>query len=348
MTTSRRTPHTRRIRRGPIASTLLALLAGLCLTAASPDDQARAARTTDSYGWPVKPFNQQHPIRGYFGDPRTVFTGRPTFRNLLSGAGEFTFHFGVDISAEDGTAVYAVRSGTANLINSEAVGVSSDNGVAMQYWHIVPSIRAGQQVTAYQTVIGHIAKAAHHVHLTEIADGRPLNPLAPGHLTPYADHTTPQVADISVRTTPAGRSIAPEFLSGRVHLIAEAYDQPAMPVTSPARWRGLPVAPARIRWHIEQVKTGKVVVSDRTAFDVRSTLPRNDRFWQYYARGSHQNMLQFKTRRYWQQPGAYLFRLTRGAFDTRHLHNGLYRVFVSVADTRGNGSSSSRLITVNN
>jgi hypothetical protein len=26
-----------------------------------------------AYSWPVRPFNKQHPIRGFFGDPRTVF-----------------------------------------------------------------------------------------------------------------------------------------------------------------------------------------------------------------------------------------------------------------------------------
>ena len=25
------------------------------------------------FPWPIKPFNKQHPIRGYFGDPRTVY-----------------------------------------------------------------------------------------------------------------------------------------------------------------------------------------------------------------------------------------------------------------------------------
>ena len=33
-----------------------------------------------SYGWPVKPFNRQHPVRGSFGDPRSVFRGTPTLR----------------------------------------------------------------------------------------------------------------------------------------------------------------------------------------------------------------------------------------------------------------------------
>ena len=238
--------------------------------------------------------------------------------------------------------------GIATVVNHEAVGVSTEDGSAMQYWHIAPAVRTGEQVVAYQTVIGHVTKAAHHVHLTELRDGQALNPLAPGHLTPYADHTTPVVSAITARHGPAGREIAPEFVTGRVHLIADAHDLPAMPVLSPARWRGLPVAPALVRWRIERVKTGKVVVSERTAFDVRSTLPSNDAFWKYYARGSHQNMLQFTTRRYWEQPGKYLFRLTRGAFDTRRLHDGLYRVVVTVTDTRGNGSPSRQLITVYN
>jgi murein DD-endopeptidase MepM/ murein hydrolase activator NlpD len=347
MTTSRRTSHTRRIRRGPIALALLALVAGVCF-ASSPAGQARSTRATQSYGWPVKPFNRQHPIRGYFGDPRTIFTGRPTFRNLLSGAGEFKFHFGVDICAPDGTAVYAVRSGTASVVNDEAVGVSAEDGSSMQYWHVVPAVRTGQSVVAYQTVIGHVIKATHHVHLTELRGGQPVNPLAPGHLAPYADHTTPEVSEILFRREPAGREIAPEFVKGRVYLIADASDMPAMPVLSPAHWRGLPVAPALVRWRIERVKTGKVVVSERTAFDVRSTLPPDEAFWTYYARGSHQNMLQFTTRRFWEQPGKYLYRLGRGAFDTRRLHDGLYRVVVTVSDSRGNSSSSSKLMTVYN
>ena len=38
------------------------LLAALALPAAAA-----------AYPWPVKPFDQQHPVRGFFGDPRTIF-----------------------------------------------------------------------------------------------------------------------------------------------------------------------------------------------------------------------------------------------------------------------------------
>jgi hypothetical protein len=346
MTTARNTSHTRRSRRGPIV--LVLLVAAICAGAITQACSATASGTTGSYGWPVKPFDHQHPIRGYFGDPRTVFTGKPTFRSLMSGPGAFSFHFGVDIVAPDGTAVYAVRSGTAWVSGHQLVGVLSDDGFSAQYWHIVPAVRDGQSIVAYKTVLGHIAKGSHHVHLTELRDRVPVNPLAPGHLTPYADHTTPAVSSISFRNAPAGREIAPEFLRGRIYMVVDAQDMPALPVPSPARWRGLPVAPALLTWRMERADTGKVVVDERTAFDVRSTLPDTSDFWSVYARGSHQNMLQFKTWRFWRQPGVYLYQLTRGAFDTRTLRDGVYRVIVTASDTRGNHSSTSRVFTVHN
>lgn len=346
MTPSRRTSHTRRIRRGPIL--LAVLVAGVCAGVVTHACSATAGSAGSSYGWPVKPFDRQHPIRGYFGDPRTVFTGKPTFRNLMGGPGAFSFHFGVDIYAPDGTAVYAVRSGTAWILNHETVGVVSGDGFSAQYWHIVPAVREGENIVAYKTVLGHIAKGSHHVHFTELRDRVPVNPLAPGHLTPYADHTIPTVSSISFRNSPAGREIAPEFLRGRVYIVADASDMPAMPVPAPARWRGMPVAPAVVTWHVERTDTGKIVVGERAAFDVRSTLPDAGDFWNVYARGSHENMLQFRTWRFWRQPGVYLYRLTRGAFDTSTLRDGVYRVVVTAADTRGNHSSTSRLFTVHN
>src|SRR4249919_3672730 len=51
---------------------------------------AHRAEVRRSYGWPVKPFNRQHPVRGYLNDPRNA-------------DGTKNFHFGIDISAADGT-----------------------------------------------------------------------------------------------------------------------------------------------------------------------------------------------------------------------------------------------------
>ena len=63
-----------------------------------------------SYGWPVKPFDEQHPVRGFFCDPR------------IGAKGGKAFHFGVDVSAPDGTAVYAVEGGKVHSEGAQNVG----------------------------------------------------------------------------------------------------------------------------------------------------------------------------------------------------------------------------------
>src|SRR4029079_10771235 len=47
------------------------------------------------YGWPVTPCDRQHPVRAFLNDPR------------IGHHGSHAFHFGIDISAPDGTRVYA-------------------------------------------------------------------------------------------------------------------------------------------------------------------------------------------------------------------------------------------------
>ena len=55
-----------------------------------------APGTAEAYQWPLKPFNQPHPVRGYFNDPR------------IGEGGGLGFHFGVDIHAADFTPVFSV------------------------------------------------------------------------------------------------------------------------------------------------------------------------------------------------------------------------------------------------
>jgi hypothetical protein len=54
---------------------------------------------------------------------------------------------------------------------------------------------------------------------------------------------------------------------------------------------------------------GRVVAGPRVARDVRQTVPRNDRFWATYARGTHQNWPVFDGRKHQGLKGHYLFRL---------------------------------------
>src|SRR6476659_2540860 len=105
-----------RVVRGPLRLLLaLSALALLVPAAAS------------AYGWPIKPFYQQHLIRGYFNDPR------------LSGD-ESGFHFGVDISAPDGTPVYAIEPGRVRVRGQTVSIFPTRGGRLLSYCHIVPAV----------------------------------------------------------------------------------------------------------------------------------------------------------------------------------------------------------------
>ena len=63
------------------------------------------------YSWPLKPFDQAHPVRGYFNDLRISGTSR-------------AFHFGTTFSAPNGTPAYAVRAGVVHLEGRRSLSVS--------------------------------------------------------------------------------------------------------------------------------------------------------------------------------------------------------------------------------
>ncbi len=77
-----------------------------------------------AYGWPVRPFDKPHPIRGGFGDPRTVFL-LGFLADPWSGPGSFSFHNGIDISAPAMAPVYPVTSGIAHIGVSAEIDVES-------------------------------------------------------------------------------------------------------------------------------------------------------------------------------------------------------------------------------
>jgi hypothetical protein len=302
--------------------------------------------TQSSYGWPVKPFDRQHPVRGSFGDPRSIFGGAPTRRGLMTSRCACSYHQGIDISAPDGTPVYPVVSGVVRIVTPDWIEVDSGGGQAFQYWHILAAVRVGDRVEARRDVVGHILPASKHVHLTELQDRRAVNPLAPGHIGPYTDTTTPRVDEIAFRSRDTAPDLLPEYVHGSVEIVAAASDSPAMRV--PDLWNGLPVSPARLTFHISSVPQDITVVSETTAIDVSRTLPATSDMWHTYARGTHMNMVQMGAHRYWYQPGIYLFKLTAQPFDTHRLKDGVYRVTVTASDTAGNHSSASQIFQVHN
>jgi hypothetical protein len=314
------------------------VVAGLAL----PGGPFRAA----SYGWPIKPFDQQHPIRGVFGDPRTLFHGPPVPSTLLTGGCACSFHYGIDLPTRPHQAVYAVTSGTVVDETPSFITVDSGHGRLFSYWHLDFLVKRGDHVEAGTTILGRSRTSNSHVHFSESDNGRLVNPLQPGHLTPYVDTVPPRVSSISFR---AADGVTPElanFVRGPLVIVAEASDASSFDAVGDA-WCRLPVTPALLTWRIEQWN-GKVVLHERTAVDFRRTAPPNSRFWATYARGSFQNVAGFGNHYSWAQPGVYLFKLTARPFDTRRLRDGSYDVIVTAADIRGNSSSLSQRFSVHN
>lgn len=303
---------------GALVALVFPLLpAGLFLLESTARAEPVGTGCSGAYGWPVAPFSRQHPVRANFGDPRTRFADAESDEALLTSEGTFSFHQGVDISAPDGSPVYAVSSGRITRARGGRVTVDCGNGRSFQYWHIQPVARAGQHAIARRTLLGFIQPKREHVHLTHLEDSRAVNPLAAGRISPYHDSTVPRILAISAR--------------GEHRLAVSAVDTPATKV--PGRWGGFPVSPALVTWRIE--RSGQLVAKG-VAHDVRRVVPRNDRFWDTFARGTHQNWPIFSGRKLQGVPGVYLYRLA--LTPPKELAGARCELVVTVADTAGNRS----------
>jgi hypothetical protein len=311
-------------------------LAGLVLALAA------AGTASASYPWPFRPFDQQHPIRGFFGDPRTVYEDG-ILAGAFDGPGSFSFHQGVDIAAPDGTPIYAVEDGTAHYVGAATLDVVTDHDVTFQYFHIVTIVGEGQNVVARKTVLGYVQPPYGHVHITEIDGTHVVNPLQPGHLAPYRDTTKPTVQDVVIRNQ-SGEVQTPLGLCGRVELDTDAFDLPPVPV--PGNFKGLPVAPELVQWELTRLG-GASIVPWRTVADFRTTLPPNSDFWNVYAKGTYQNAPRFGREQYTSLPGRYLFLLDR-SYDTTAITNGVYVLTVLVADGHGHEAVAAQRISVLN
>jgi murein DD-endopeptidase MepM/ murein hydrolase activator NlpD len=266
-----------------------------------------APASVGAYGWPIKPFDQQHAIRGAFDDPRE---GRG-----VGGQIENSFHFGVDISARDGTPVYAVAPGTA-FLDPDSVSVHQPDGHKFAYWHIAAAVSEHSYVNTGD-LIGYVRFGWGHVHLAEWNGKTYLNPLRPGGLEPFTDETTPIVGDIDVTQQ-----------DERLDVTVEAYDLP--PIQPPPPWQDARWTPAFVRWRL--LRDEQVVLPWRIAADFRKNWIKGPRFESIYAPGTTQNRPL--------TPGRYIFWLAHG-LDVHGLPEGTYELQVLASDTRSNTASRS-------
>jgi peptidase M23-like protein len=295
---------------------VLALLAAVVALAAPAGAGA-------SYPWPIKSFTRAHPVRGYFNDPRLEFDGDEL---------ESSFHFGIDISAADGTDVYAVAGGVVSR-HTDYVTVTTPDGRDFGYWHIDPVVEQGQPV-GEGARLGQIETGWGHVHFAESVNGVYLNPLRPGALAPYTDTTSPTVAGITI--TRGGKPVDPSRVAGVVNLTCDAYDVP--PIAPPRPWRDSRVTPALIRWRVFRANR-RPATRWRTAVDFRFALEPNELFNLVYAPGTKQNRAN--------RPGRYVFYLKLG-WSSLKLPNGDYRLKVGAWDSRGNSAFGSLPFTIAN
>jgi hypothetical protein len=252
------------------------------------------------YGWPLRPFHRQHLIRSGFGEPRF-------------GAEQRNFHFGIDLPAAGATPVYAVAGGTA-FLEPDHVAVLSGSARppdGFSYWHIVPAVGEHNAVRPDQ-LLGWVKPLWGHLHFAQILDGRWVNPLRPGALTPYTDSRRPEISKLSV-----------EHLSdGRVNVIVDASVAPARPLKPP--WEQARLAPSLVRWRLLVRHTA--VSAWRDAVDFRVLIPPNRMFADVYAPG---------TRPSWpNQPGHYRFYLARD-WNVSRLPEGRYAIEVQAIGSLG-------------
>jgi hypothetical protein len=291
-----------------------ALLAVVVALVAAPSASA-------TYGWPLKPFDRQHAVRGFFDDPRQ------------EGTGPASFHFGIDISARDGTAVYAVVDGTARL-QPDSVALVADNGErTFSYWHVDPTVADRAHVAAGDQV-GTIKAGFGHVHFAELHGDRYVNPLRPGGIAPYVDTTSPAVAALGAMT--GDKRVADDAVHGVVDLVVDAFDTPSPPVPPPP-WDTVRAAPAFIRWRL--VPAGAPGAQWHTAVDFRSFLAPKEQFSSVYAPWTLLNRPS--------RPGHLVFYLAR-RWDSARLPDGRYRLQAEVFDSQGNSGRAGVWLTLVN
>jgi hypothetical protein len=279
------------------------------------------ALASASYGWPIKPFGQEHPVRGQLNDPRTNGADYYT-------ASSHTFHFGLDVAAPAGTAVYAVAPGRVHYVSSSAVAVRGSKG-NFGYWHILPVGKNDRSVKLH-TLLGYVAPGRDHVHFAESRSGHYVNPLRRGALTPYTDTTQPTISSLSYYDG-SYHDLTDATVAGKLRLTASAFDTPQLV----SNWLWAIVTPAKIGWQVFNSNGLSVAAGHWDFGSMLCFLNPLDVF----APGTLKNNSH--------RPGDYNYWLGP-QWDTSKVKNGAYWLVVNVNDVRDNAATKIVNFTVAN
>ncbi len=177
---------------------------------AIPETMQRAADITFPY--PVKPFNEAHPVTGAFGEYRGPTSGH--------------FHNGTDIPEPDGTPVYAVVDATVTGRSDTGVNAYIRAGNYV-YVHIIPNpnLPIGSAVKAGETILGTIITGQGHVHFSEGPPGNYTNAIRPtGGFSPFVDTWKPTISDIRFQHAESGQVLQANGLTGKIKITFRVQD----------------------------------------------------------------------------------------------------------------------------
>jgi hypothetical protein len=321
-------------------------------------------------GWPVRPQNRQHPIRGSFLDPRPD----PERGGI--------YHDGVDIAVRDDRPergaprgrthrVFAIEGGPVFFATPRGTRGAVHVG-HFRYGHVDAVVQVGEIVAPGQ----HIAWTCQgdwHVHLGEsIFTGNGgrivVNPLRPGgKLQPFVDRAPPEIREIRffspatpgwarrpntsvARLPPAGERLNRDALAGLVDVRVRVSDpQTFVGWFEELPWLAAPHHPFRLAVTITEATSGRVA-RRREVFRAEQLLGLSA--GRHFAPGTEQNLPANGCMRLHASvrcDGVYWFRLFPLRFwDTTTLRDGRYRLDVRAWDVAGNLARASVVVRLAN
>ena len=215
-------------RRGPGACGLVAGLAAaaalLCTAPSASAPRLRPDAHGPTYGWPVKPFHRQHPVRGFFGDPRIGMTPKGMQRQVPLRHRRL-------VPQRHARLCHARRHRPPRVVPTrDGRGRRCDGHTEFQYWHIRPAVRNGQRVTAYHTVVGWVEPPWEHVHFAESATACTSTRCAAARSGRSPTRRAPRVKQLGEAD---GRPVIRHGGARRGRPVVEAYDE--TPIAVPGR-----------------------------------------------------------------------------------------------------------------
>ncbi len=164
-----------------------------------------------SYNWPCKPFDSQHPVNGTFCECRGNVDH---------------FHDGVDIGLKKGGAVYSVVD---EIVTS--IGMPNQYGSnawvragRYAYVHINPnsSLSVGDSVKAFETILGW-TNSQNHIHFKDGYPGGETNALRmSGGLSPMHDSYNPEIKSVKFYKNNSTKLFSDNKVKGRLDIVCNA------------------------------------------------------------------------------------------------------------------------------